>query len=63
MDLVSTVEIAELLGMTRQGADRLSRKDGFPTPVAQLAIGRVWDRAQVVDWAKATGRLPDNFNR
>jgi predicted DNA-binding transcriptional regulator AlpA len=56
--LVSTVEIAELLGVSRQRVDQLSRTKGFPAPEAELAIGRVWDQAAVVAWGKATGRLP-----
>lgn len=56
--LVSTVEIAARLGVSRQRIDQLSRTDTFPAPRAELAIGRVWDWAAVEAWAKATGRLP-----
>jgi predicted DNA-binding transcriptional regulator AlpA len=59
--LVSTVEIAELLGVSRQRVDQLSRTDAFPDPEAELAIGRVWDRAAVVAWARTTGRLPAEY--
>ena len=62
MELVSTVEIAELLGLTRQRIDKLSRSDTFPAPVASLAIGRVWRRDDVVGWAQQTGRLPADFD-
>lgn len=58
VDLMSTVEIAELLGVTRQRVDQLSRTDQFPEPAAELAVGRVWARADVVAWAEKTGRLP-----
>jgi hypothetical protein len=57
--LVSTVEIAARLGVSRQRVDQLSRTAGFPAPRAELAIGRVWDWSAVEAWAKATGRLPD----
>jgi predicted DNA-binding transcriptional regulator AlpA len=60
--MVSTVEIAGLLGLSRQRVDKLSRGDRFPAPVADLAIGRVWSRAAVVEWAKQTGRLPVDFD-
>jgi hypothetical protein len=60
-ELVSTVEIADLLGVTRQRVDQLSRTEGFPEPKAELAIGRVWERAEVVAWARAAGRLPAEF--
>jgi predicted DNA-binding transcriptional regulator AlpA len=62
VELLSTVEIAGLLGVSRQRVDKLSRSDGFPEPVASLAIGRVWERADVVAWAKQTGRLPAEFD-
>lgn len=61
MDLVSTPEIAALLSISRQRADQLARQVGFPTPVAELAIGRIWHRTDVVEWGKATGRLPADF--
>ena len=47
--------------MTRQGADRLTRTAEFPKPIAELAIGRVWQRSDVVAWGKATDRLPADF--
>lgn len=56
-DLMSTVEIAALLGVSRQRADQLTRSEGFPAPTASLAIGRVWLGEDVERWAKTTGRL------
>lgn len=61
VELVSTVEIAALVGLSRQRVDQLSRQAGFPSPVASLAIGRVWTRADVIEWAKRTDRLPADF--
>ena len=50
-------EIAQMLDVVRQYVDRLSRDDPtFPQPVATLASGRIWKRADIVKWAKATGR-------
>ena len=57
--VVSTIEIAAMLGLTRQGADYVTKRDGFPEPTV-LGIGKVWDRDEVVAWAKATGRLPSD---
>jgi predicted DNA-binding transcriptional regulator AlpA len=55
--LVATAEIAEMLGVSRQYVDRLSREDpAFPAPEVELASGRVWTRQAVVAWAKAAGR-------
>ena len=62
VELVSTVEIAELLGLSRQRVDKLSRGERFPAPAADLAIGRVWSRVAIIDWAKQTGRLPAEFD-
>jgi predicted DNA-binding transcriptional regulator AlpA len=55
--LLSTPEIAEMLGVSRQRVDQLSRTDDFPSPTAELAIGRVWNRDDIEAWARATGRL------
>jgi hypothetical protein len=56
-DLLGTAEIADLLGVSRQRADQLSRGDAFPAPVAELRSGRIWQRADVEAWARSTGRL------
>lgn len=56
--LMGLTEIAEMLGMTRQGVDKLIRRDGsFPPPVAVLTAARVWETADVERWARETGRL------
>jgi predicted DNA-binding transcriptional regulator AlpA len=55
--LVGVQEIAEMLGVTRQRVDEISRThDDFPAPEATLASGRVWKRADVEAWAKRRGR-------
>lgn len=46
------VEIAELLGVNKQRAHQLAGEAGFPTPVAEDARGRLWDRRDIMDWAK-----------
>ena len=56
--LVGVQEIAELLGVTRQRVDQLSRSEGFPEPEGELASGRIWRREVVEEWARETGRLP-----
>jgi predicted DNA-binding transcriptional regulator AlpA len=58
-DLVGAAEIAELLGITRQRVDQISRTHAdFPAPLAELKSGRIWSREAVEAWAKRTGRLP-----
>ena len=54
--LVGVREIARLLSVSRQRADQLVRTKGFPDPIAELASGRIWERAVVVRWARVTGR-------
>jgi predicted DNA-binding transcriptional regulator AlpA len=56
-DLVGAAEVAKMLGVVRQYVHRLSQEDPtFPKPVAELAAGRVWKRADIVKWAAASGR-------
>jgi prophage regulatory protein len=56
-DLVGVTEIGDLLGVSRQRADQLTRIEAFPEPVAVLSAGRIWRRADVEAWARETGRL------
>lgn len=55
--IVGAAEIAELLGVSRQRVDQLTRRPEFPAPVAELASGRFWVRAQVERWAVDSGRI------
>jgi predicted DNA-binding transcriptional regulator AlpA len=55
--LMGIREIASLLGVSPQRADALSNKDGFPTPTATLASGRIWLRVDVEKWAREKGRI------
>jgi predicted DNA-binding transcriptional regulator AlpA len=58
LELVSIPEIAKMLGVSRQRVHQLIQQyDDFPNPVAELAIGRVWDRATVTDWNKTHPRV------
>lgn len=56
-DLVGVAEIADLIGVSRQRVDQLTRTEDFPTPVADLASGRIWERGDVDAWARAAGRI------
>ena len=44
-------EIAELVGLSRQRVDQLSRQVGFPEPWAELLTGRVWRDTDIEAWA------------
>jgi hypothetical protein len=52
--LVTHREIAELLDVSSRTAQRYIRRPDFPAPEADLAIGGVWSRTKVLDWAKKT---------
>jgi predicted DNA-binding transcriptional regulator AlpA len=46
------VDIAELLGVSKQRAYQLGGEPGFPTAVGHDNRGRLWDRRGVERWAK-----------
>lgn len=56
-DLVGVTEIAAMLGVTTQRVSQLARTPAFPAPVATLAAGLIWERSDVEEWARETGRL------
>ncbi len=56
LDLVSTAEIARMLGLTRQRVQQLAKTEGFPPPAATLSMGSVWHTADIRAWAHRTGR-------
>ena len=57
VDLLGVTEVAQLLGISRQRVQQLTETDpDFPEPTATMARGRVWSRATIEKWAKATGR-------
>lgn len=57
MDLVGTAEIADLLGVSRQRVHQLSGEPGFPEPVASLSAGMIWQKSDVVRWAREHKRF------
>lgn len=60
MDLVGVAEIARFLGVSRQRVQQLSQTSDFPKPVARLSAGTIWERQDVVRWARAHDRLADD---
>lgn len=50
--VVRLVEIAELLGVSKQRAHQLAAKPDFPAPITEDDRGRVWDQRDLVAWAK-----------
>ncbi len=58
--LVDINGIAELLGVTRQGAYKLvAREVTFPAPEVELAAGRIWKREAVERWARERKKTTD----
>jgi prophage regulatory protein len=55
--LVGLTEIAEMLGVSRQYADRLVKQSDFPCPEAVITAGRIWRREDVERWGRNTGRI------
>lgn len=54
--LVGVAEAAELLGWDKRRVITYVDRGSFPAPVAWLASGRVWLRADVVSFARAYRR-------
>lgn len=57
VELVGLQEIADILGVSRTRADQIVRQKGFPEPLDVIAAGRIWDKAEVLKWARESGRL------
>jgi len=57
MTLLGIAEIAALANVSRQTVfNWIARTDDFPTPVASLACGQIWERGAVENWLTRTGR-------
>jgi len=55
--LAGPQEVCEILGISRQRLQQLAARPDFPEPVAELALGRVWETDAIHAWAQKTGRL------
>jgi predicted DNA-binding transcriptional regulator AlpA len=49
---VRATEIAELLGVSHQRTSVTVRQRGFPKPIGREGQSRLWDRREVMAWAK-----------
>jgi hypothetical protein len=49
---IRLVEIADILGVTHLRTFVIVRQSGFPAPVGREGQSRVWDRREVVTWAR-----------
>jgi hypothetical protein len=50
--LLGSQEVAELLGLTREGVRQRRLREDFPAPIQTLACGPIWERSQIVDYAR-----------
>ncbi len=57
-ELMSAAEIAEELGVARQRVHQLRSMATFPTPLAELRGGAVWDAAAVRKFSAGWSRKP-----
>ena len=54
--LIDINGVADLLGMTRQGAYKLVERDAsFPQPEVEVTAGKIWRTADVEDWMLIPG--------
>jgi predicted DNA-binding transcriptional regulator AlpA len=49
-------ELISMLGVTRRRVGTLVNEAGFPPPIANLSVGRLWAYSDVMQWAERTGR-------
>ncbi len=57
--LVGPAEIGELLSVDANTVNVWKvRHPDFPTPVRRLRSGDLWDRREIIEWARSTGRYP-----
>jgi predicted GIY-YIG superfamily endonuclease len=57
---VGSAEIGRMLGVGRQRVQQIVCGADFPWPYDVLAMGKVWKRADVIEWARARGRPVEN---
>jgi predicted DNA-binding transcriptional regulator AlpA len=61
-DLIDAHGVAELVGLSHSNSvsGYLRKYPDFPRPVIDRGVGqaRLWRRAEIEAWAKATGRKP-----
>lgn len=49
---IRLIEVADLLGVSKQRAHQIAEEPGFPSSVAEDGRGRVRSRYEVQAWAK-----------
>jgi predicted DNA-binding transcriptional regulator AlpA len=54
--VVARAEISRMLGVGKARVTQMVAEPGFPAPVAQLTVGRVWLYRDIEEWARGHGR-------
>lgn len=54
--IVGVAELATLLGVSRQRAWKITKAPDFPAHCYEMKAGNFWRLADVLAWAKRTGR-------
>jgi predicted DNA-binding transcriptional regulator AlpA len=62
-DLVGLAEVAAILKTSRTQANRWTRREDFPEPIARLRATPVWRADDVKAWAKQRKPVPMNLSR
>jgi len=56
---VRVIDIAEILGVSHRRASKIVEMPDFPKPIGREGRSRLWDRREVVAWARSgTARSP-----
>lgn len=58
--LIGAAEIGELFGVSRQRVQQLINQADFPAPTVTLAMGKVWETEDVLEWGRKHGRIPSD---
>lgn len=60
--LIGAAEIGKAFGVSRQRVQQIVTRSDFPKPVAELAMGKVWETDDVRRWAERHGRRMDEVD-
>ncbi|HEY0684780.1 MAG TPA: hypothetical protein VGD45_20755 [Steroidobacter sp.] len=56
--LAGVAEVAEMLGVSKQRASALSKREDFPAPIERLSTGPVWRKGDLSTFALGWQRRP-----
>lgn len=59
-NLMGASEIGELFGVGRQRVQQFTKMPDFPKPLADLAMGKVWQATDIRAWGIKEGRITED---